>query len=184
MPNVSALAITQRPPIPIHTRTWTPGPEMAVARGSHLSSALDAAPEVTKNRASMRTPIAYAESPTWRPNRGSRTGLALLLLGFVLAILFGSAGCSTTPEDSDTDPESLAAQISALQESIARDHRTLEGLVTRTRDENIPALHDDAELREIADRIMLESSELQRLESLANGSATLLPDPAPLPQSP
>jgi hypothetical protein len=112
------------------------------------------------------------------------TGVALPLLGFALAIFFGSTGgCSTTPENPDADPESRAAQISALQESIARDHRTLEDLVTRARNENIPALHDDAELREIAERIMLESSELQRLESIPSRSVTL-PEAESLKQVP
>jgi len=64
-----------------------------------------------------------------------------------------------------SDPDARHQQIVALEESIDRDRLALRDLVTEPRDENAQALHQDVVLREIAERIMAQTSLLERLRS-------------------
>jgi len=63
----------------------------------------------------------------------------------------------------DRPPETQTEEISALEESISRDRRTLEDLITRQREGDTQALHLDTELREIIDRMMAQTKRLDLL---------------------
>ena len=85
-------------------------------------------------------------------------------MAFLIAVMgcLSDKGANPAPA---SEPESRTQQIAALEESIARDRRALEGLVTEPRSEKTEPLHSDAVLREIAERITAETRLLERLRS-------------------
>ncbi len=56
-------------------------------------------------------------------------------------------------------------RIEELRQAIARDHATLEDLISRPRGADEIRLHVDPELRTIATRLTEQERELERLES-------------------
>ena len=90
---------------------------------------------------------------------GATASLALIAFAFATACA-GTTGGPPIP----TDPAARAAEITRLEASIARDRHALEDLVTRSKDETQGALHDDAELREIANRLASDVRWLDQIK--------------------
>lgn len=95
--------------------------------------------------------------------------LALICAGLLMLIM----GCLRGPpldRPVASDPEARSQQVATLEESIARDRRRLEELVTEPRNEAAEPLHSDAVLREIAERITAQAKLLEALQSQPDGS--------------
>jgi len=108
--------------------------------------------------------------PPLAARRLRSSAVVLLCAGFLMAVMGCLSDKAANPATS-SDPESRTQQIAALEESIARDRRSLEALVTEPRSEEAGALHSDAVLREIAERITAETRLLERLRSQPDEAA-------------
>ncbi|MBJ20353.1 MAG: hypothetical protein GY910_20045 [bacterium] len=86
-------------------------------------------------------------------------------LTIVLMPLLGCLMSTTANLAAPPEIETRAQRIAALEESIARDHRTLEDFVSEPRDEESEPLHEETGLREIAERISAETRRLEKLRS-------------------
>jgi hypothetical protein len=106
---------------------------------------------------------------TLRPDRsiacGRETSLRRVAIAWLASL---GAGCFGGPEPVDlsafSEPE-LAAHIARIEQQIEADHTALETLVARPPTEADAPLHDDAELREIANRLSSQMRELERLQA-------------------
>jgi hypothetical protein len=104
-----------------------------------------------------------------RPDRSIASGREIPRRLWAIAWLASlGAGCFGGPEPIDlsafSEPE-LAAHISRIEQQIEADHTALETLVARPRTEADAPLHDDAELREIANRLSSHMQELEQLQA-------------------
>lgn len=84
-------------------------------------------------------------------------------------------GCVTeTAADRPVEFDLVAAreQIAELEESIARDRHSLEDLVSEPREEDGAELHEDATLRELAERITREARRLEQLRGQMGEAAS------------
>ena len=109
----------------------------------------------------LQMPAAHAGRP------GRRLAATRRLLAIASLVSLG-AGCRGGPEPVDlaafSEPE-LESHVSRIEAQIDADHAALETLVARPRTEADAALHDDAELREIAARLSQHMTELERLRA-------------------
>jgi len=103
----------------------------------------------------------------------------------VAAALISIAGIACfagSPEPQDpalSDPILRKARIEELRQAIKKDHETLEDLITRPGVEWNTALHEDPEMRAIADRLTEQEHALERLEAASQDG-----DPGFAPEAP
>jgi len=97
------------------------------------------------------------ERPT-RARRSAPRGLAALLTPLWMAC---AAGGESAPIP--TDPAAREAEIAALEARVERDRQTLAGMVTTPRDLEAAPFHEDADLREVAERLTSDADRLERL---------------------
>ena len=104
---------------------------------------------------------------------------ALRRIGYasILASVVACAGHDPSAQLDAADIEAArSSRISVLKDAIARDHETLQALVTRPRGETESPLHDDPTLQAIARRLSDQERELEQLvaaEAKANAPSTL-----------
>jgi len=118
----------------------------------------------------------HASECARRPHASTPTGTSAgPALAFALAtLLIVSAGCSLTPSESPepTDATARQALIERLEAEVAADRETLATIVTQPRDVDANPLHDDPEIRAIADRLTMATRRLDALrESTEAGAA-------------
>lgn len=110
------------------------------------------------------TPIERARTPlskrTWPT--ASRVACFSLAVGLTACSLFGPP-----INEMPLSPGARAERIDALRELIARDHASLESLITQPQENGKPDLHQDPAVRTIATRLAEHERELARLETLA-----------------
>lgn len=80
-----------------------------------------------------------------------------------LLLAAGCASDSPAPPDLPDDPAARIAEIERLEARIASDRATLASRVTVPRDLDRAPLHDDAELRRLAERLTANTARLERL---------------------
>lgn len=118
------------------------------------------------------------KNPFNRRNRAARRGdhcvVALRYASVLIVILGCLAGCAGDPSVQPA-PEARRQQIATLEASIARDRSSLEDLVSEPRNDEAMTLHEDANLREIAERIMAETRLLEQLKLLESQSSHSAP---------
>jgi hypothetical protein len=108
---------------------------------------------------------------TRRAELRPRAGAARRVLGLAAIAFFSMGGFACLGGSSDpgiglaNDPERRALRIEELRQAIARDHSTLEDLISRPRGADEIRLYVDPELRTIATRLTEQERELERLES-------------------
>jgi hypothetical protein len=89
-----------------------------------------------------------------------------------LVVCLVEFGCLGWGGDGAMDPAMQdatlrAARIEALRSAIARDHRTLEDLITQPGQAADATLHESPELREVATRLIDHEGELEALIAMA-----------------
>jgi len=111
-----------------------------------------------------------------RPRSASH---ALRRVGYasILASVVACAGQDPSTQLAAADIDAArSSRISALRDAIARDHETLQALVSQPREEAEPPLHGDPTLQAIARRLGDQERELEQLvaaEAKADAPSTL-----------
>jgi len=90
-----------------------------------------------------------------------------------MLMIVGSA-CSLMPSgpEEPTDADARQALITRLEAEVAADRATLASIVTQPRDVDANPLHDDPEIRAIADRLTAATRRLDALRLAAEPGAT------------
>lgn len=92
------------------------------------------------------------------------------MVTIALCLNIAAAGCLTDGR-ANTEPPELdhsadhSIRIETLKTSIERDHRTLENLITQPGLGADQSLHENPELRAIAERLTAQERALEELES-------------------
>jgi hypothetical protein len=95
--------------------------------------------------------------------------LAAIALGLSLAApgCLGAGGQAPHEHREPADSAELATEIEVLQVSIERDHRTLEDLITQPGLAADGSLHENPELRAIAERLTEQERSLEELQAIS-----------------
>lgn len=114
----------------------------------------------------MSPKIQLPSTASTEPAKANRRIAALALLGLlVLGGLACQHGRPESEEPSMLDPAARTARIEALRKEIARDHATLEDLITSTELNDQVQLHDNHEMRAIAYRLTEQVQALADLKA-------------------
>lgn len=100
----------------------------------------------------------------------SRISAVAPLLALVLLLGLLVTGCARSPGKHApySDEPARLAEIASLEASIERDRAALATLVTRPRNVEHEPLHEDPELRALADRLTTNTEHLARLRAGAS----------------